>query len=58
MKLSLNLIADPFLPSYHFCVPDDMGQPGDPNGAFYHNELFHLMYFCSPNLNGRDLKAL
>ena len=28
-------LADPYRPTYHFCVPEDMGRPGDPNGAFY-----------------------
>jgi len=27
-------LADPYRPGYHFCVPEDMGMPGDPNGAF------------------------
>ena len=40
------LLADPYRPGYHFCVPEDMGMPGDPNGAFYHNGRYHLMYLC------------
>lgn len=27
-------LADPHRPTYHFCTPEDMGLPGDPNGAF------------------------
>ena len=27
------LLADPYRPAYHFCVPEDIGIPGDPNGA-------------------------
>lgn len=37
-------LADPYRPTYHFCVPEDRGVPGDPNGAFYHNGRYHLMY--------------
>ena len=40
-----------------------MGQPGDPNGAFYHNGRYHLMYlynragsgFCWGHLSSGDL---
>lgn len=38
------LLADPNRPRYHFCLPEDMGQPGDPNGAFFANGRYHLMY--------------
>ena len=38
------LLADPYRPAFHFCVPEDKGLPGDPNGAFYANGRFHLMY--------------
>ncbi|HTE22952.1 glycoside hydrolase family 32 protein [Flavitalea sp.] len=38
------LLADPFRPGYHFVVPEDVAVPGDPNGAFYHNGRYHLMY--------------
>ncbi len=38
------LLADPYRPAYHFCVPEDMGRPGDPNGAYFHNGVYHLMY--------------
>ncbi len=38
------LLADPYRPAYHFCVPEDDGRPGDPNGAFYFNGRYHLMY--------------
>lgn len=38
------LLADPFRPAYHFCIPEGNGSPGDPNGAFYHNGKYHLMY--------------
>ena len=56
-------LADPYRPSYHFCVPEDMGIPGDPNGAFYHNRRYHLMYlynrngsgFCWGHLSSADL---
>jgi beta-fructofuranosidase len=46
------LLADPYRPTYHFCVPEDMGMPGDPNGAFYHNGCYHLMYLYNRNGSG------
>jgi beta-fructofuranosidase len=56
-------LADPYRPNYHFCVPEDMGMPGDPNGAFYHNGRYHLMYlydrrgsgFCWGHISSQDL---
>lgn len=56
-------LADPYRPIYHFCVPEDMGMPGDPNGAFYHNGRYHLMYlynrsgsgFCWGHISSGDL---
>jgi beta-fructofuranosidase len=56
-------LADPYRPGYHFCVPEDMGQPGDPNGAFYCNGRYHLMYlysrsgsgFCWGHISSADL---
>jgi beta-fructofuranosidase len=56
-------LADPYRPHYHFCVPEDMGMPGDPNGAFYHNGRYHLMYlynrsgsgFCWGHISSSDL---
>jgi len=38
------LLSDPYRPAYHFSVPEDRGAPGDPNGAFYSNGRYHLMY--------------
>lgn len=57
------LLADPYRPTYHFCVPEDMGLPGDPNGAFYHDGRYHLMYlynriesgFCWGHVSSSDL---
>lgn len=56
-------LADPYRPTYHFCVPEDMGMPGDPNGAFYSNGRYHLMYlynrsgsgFCWGHVSSGDL---
>lgn len=56
-------LADPYRPRYHFCVPEDMGMPGDPNGAFYSNGRYHLMYlynrsgsgFCWGHISSGDL---
>lgn len=57
------LLADPWRPRWHFCVPEDMGEPGDPNGAFYHAGRYHLMYlyhrsgtgFCWGHISSADL---
>jgi beta-fructofuranosidase len=38
------LLADPYRPAYHFAFPEDNGRPGDPNGAFYRDGLYHLMF--------------
>jgi beta-fructofuranosidase len=38
------LLSDPYRPAFHFAFPEDDGRPGDPNGAFYHNGLYHLMF--------------
>ncbi len=40
------LLADPYRPAYHFVVPDgdEVLSPNDPNGAFYADGLYHLMY--------------
>ena len=45
-------LADPYRPTYHFCAPEDMGMPGDPNGAFCHNGRYHLMYLYNRNGSG------
>lgn len=39
-----HLLNDPYRPTYHFAVPDDDGRPGDPNGAFFADGVYHLMY--------------
>jgi beta-fructofuranosidase len=57
------LLADPHRPGYHFVMSEDMAVPGDPNGAFYHNGRYHLMYlyarrgsgFCWGHLSSTDL---
>ncbi|HTQ11058.1 MAG TPA: GH32 C-terminal domain-containing protein [Fimbriimonadaceae bacterium] len=46
------LLADPYRPGYHFCVPEDIGIPGDPNGAFYHDGVYHLMYLYNRSGSG------
>ena len=46
------LLADPYRPAYHFCVPEDIGYPGDPNGAFFHNGRYHLMYLYNRTGSG------
>jgi beta-fructofuranosidase len=46
------LLADPYRPAYHFCVPEDNGMPGDPNGAFYYKGRYHLMYLYNREGSG------
>jgi len=56
-------LADPCRPGYHFCIPEGNGRPGDPNGAFYHDGRYHLMYlydrtgtgFCWGHISSKDL---
>jgi beta-fructofuranosidase len=56
-------LADPYRPGYHFCVPEGNGVPGDPNGCFYANGRYHLMYlynredvgFCWGHVSSSDL---
>ena len=43
-ELREKLLSDPFRPGYHFAFPGDYGLPGDPNGAFYANGRYHLMF--------------
>ncbi len=38
------LISDPARPKYHFICPEEDGNPGDPNGAFYADGRYHLMF--------------
>ncbi len=38
------MLNDPYRPGYHFAVPDGNGIPGDPNGAFFGDGRYHLMY--------------
>lgn len=46
------LLADPYRPGYHFAVPDDNGTPGDPNGAFFADGRYHLMYLYENSADG------
>ncbi len=38
------LLSDRYRPGYHFAIPEDLAIPGDPNGAFFANGRYHLMY--------------
>lgn len=38
------LLDDAYRPAYHFAICDDLGIPGDSNGAFYADGVYHLMY--------------
>lgn len=56
-------LDDPWRPGYHFAAPEDIAFPGDPNGCFYANGRYHLMYlykrtqsgFCWGHLSSHDL---
>ncbi|MBQ7386784.1 MAG: glycoside hydrolase family 32 protein [Clostridia bacterium] len=43
-KYRETLLSDPYRPTYHFALPDGNGFPADPNGAFWYNGVYHLMY--------------
>lgn len=38
------LAQDLYRPTYHFAIPGDKGVPFDPNGAFFADGVYHLMY--------------
>lgn len=38
------LLADRHRPAWHFAIPYGCGMPGDPNGAFFADGQYHLMY--------------
>jgi len=44
------LLADPHRPKYHLVSPHSDNDPGDPNGAFFADGKYHLMflYACAP----------
>lgn len=46
------LLSDKTRPGYHFAIPEDIGIPGDPNGAFFANGRYHLMYLYSCRSDG------
>ena len=62
-ELREHLLKDPYRPAYHFAIPEGNGIPGDPNGAFYSNGRYHLMYlyeregvgFSYGHISSRDL---
>ena len=39
-----HMLRDPYRPGYHFAIPSGDGRPGDPNGAFFADGRYHLMY--------------
>jgi beta-fructofuranosidase len=43
-ELRNRLLSDPYRPAFHFCIPEGNGRPGDPNGAFFANGRYHLMF--------------
>lgn len=51
-RLREKLLADPYRPAYHFTDPEDVGIPGDSNGCFYADGLYHLMYLYRSRVDG------
>ena len=52
-KYRNRLLDDPYRPTYHFAICDDYGVPGDPNGAFFCDGVYHLMYlYKNPDTDG------
>ena len=50
-RLRERLLRDPHRPRYHFCAPEGMAMPFDPNGCLYWNGAYHLFYiFQDPGL--------
>ncbi len=43
-KYRERLLRDAYRPLYHFAICDDFGSPGDVNGAFFADGVYHLMY--------------
>ncbi|MFX0100726.1 MAG: glycoside hydrolase family 32 protein [Candidatus Hodarchaeota archaeon] len=63
-QLREQLLQDKYRPGYHFAIPEDIGRPGDPNGAFFGRDgRYHLMYlydrrdtrFCWGHMSSLDL---
>ena len=46
------MLADPYRPTYHFAAPDGNAYPGDPNGAFFADGCYHLMYLYKSGITG------
>ena len=47
------LFADTHRPAFHFTITSGSGHPGDPNGAFFADGVYHLMYlYRHPVTNG------
>lgn len=54
------LLSDHARPRYHFACPEDDGTPGDPNGAFYADGRYHLMFLyhcCSDSFRYGHLSS-
>ena len=43
-KYRETMLKDSYRPAYHLAICDDLEIPGDPNGAFYADGVYHFMY--------------
>ena len=57
-----NDCRDLYKPGYHFVIENNDGRPGDPNGMFFANGEYHLMFlyrkdknYCWGHVSSRDL---
>jgi beta-fructofuranosidase len=48
-QFRLNMLDDPYRPTYHFVVPEGYAMPFDPNGTIFWNGRYHLGYIYQVN---------
>ena len=49
-KIHFDQLNDPYRSLWHLNISEGVGYPFDPNGAIFHNGIYHLWYiYQSPN---------